>query len=148
MGPHEITIKEGLPVVARANFRIEHKVVHKGELQPFHELNQKYNAKPVISLRRTGFIFKTDHLYVNSNLVNTEGRRISFVRNAYYFAGGILATIQPRGTRANDGPVELIFIDLKTMNARFVSYGSKIYWPLELVEIPSSHLVSINSNPQ
>ena len=142
MGPHLITQKDGLPECTRATFSIKYISFKKGTPPPFFELNQKRDAKPALVLRRTGFIFKNDELYFNSVRVNTGNRRISVIRNAYYFETGILAATQPRGNHEDDGPVELMFIDMKTMKARFIPYGSKIYWPLQLVEFPSEHLTS------
>ena len=96
--------------------------------------SEKFDIGSHIKIVKSGSWFSSNVLRFDGEVINTHGKSVSVIREAYLFEGGVLATIQAKGNAKNDGPVEIMFIDTGKKEARFLFYGEKIYWRLMLVE--------------
>jgi hypothetical protein len=87
-----------------------------------------------LEILKKSSLFGSNVLKLDGEVINTHGKNVSVIREAYQFEGGILAAIQTKGDTSSDGPVEIMFIDIEKKDAQFLFYGEKIYWQLKLVE--------------
>lgn len=95
----------------------------------------KFDVKNRFNFKKSGILFKHTVLHFDGKKVLIKGKHVSVIREAYVLGDYILAAIHECGEKANDGPVDILCIDIITMKAQFIPCGSKIYWPLKLIKV-------------